>query len=81
MPPASVYVAPAFEAAAEQLEPRVRFAKVNTENEQRIAAQFGIQSIPTLVLFQHGRELPRQSRVLGTADIVRWVQNQEYPVG
>jgi len=67
-------MAPAFEQAAAQLEPRVRLAKLNTENEQTIGAQFGIRSIPTLALFKGGRELARQAGAMGSTDIVRWVQ-------
>jgi thioredoxin 2 len=67
-------MAPAFEQAAAQLEPRVRLAKLNTENERSIAAQYRIQSIPTLALFHHGREIARQPGAMGMADIVRWVQ-------
>jgi len=68
-------MAPAFEQAAAQLEPRIRLAKLNTEVEQTIAAQYGIRSIPTLALFQNGRELARQSgAMVATADIVRWAQ-------
>jgi len=66
-------MAPAFEQAAAQLEPRIRLAKLNTEAEQAIGAQYGIRSIPTLALFQNGQELTRQSGAMGTADIVRWV--------
>ncbi|MGB5473158.1 MAG: thioredoxin TrxC [Gammaproteobacteria bacterium] len=66
-------MAPAFEQAAAQLEPRARLAKLNTENEQGIATQFRIQSIPTLALFLNGRELARQPGAMSTADIVRWV--------
>ena len=69
-------MAPAFEQAAAQLEPRVRVAKLNTENEQAIAAQYRIQSIPTLALFHQGREIARQPGAMGLADIVRWVQAQ-----
>ncbi len=67
-------MAPAFELAARQLEPRVRLAKVNTEEEQSLGAQYGIRSIPTLVLFRGGREVARQAGAMGTTDIVRWVQ-------
>ena len=35
-----------------ELEPHVRLAKLNTENEQSIGARFGIRSIPTLALFR-----------------------------
>lgn len=69
-------MAPAFEQAAAQLEPHVRLAKVDTEQEQGLAARFGIRSIPTLILFRTGREVARQAGALGAADIVRWVQAQ-----
>jgi len=67
-------MAPAFSAAARQLEPQVRLAKLNTENEQTIAGEFGIRSIPTLALFRNGREIARQAGAMGTEDIVRWVR-------
>lgn len=67
-------MAPAFEQAAAQLEPRVRLAKVNTETEQTIGAQYAIRSIPTLMLFQNGREIAQQAGGMSTADIVHWTQ-------
>lgn len=67
-------MAPHFEVAARHLEPHVRLAKVNTEQEQALAAQLGIRSIPTLALFVGGREVARQPGAMGQADIVRWVQ-------
>jgi thioredoxin 2 len=66
-------MAPAFEAAAAQLEPRVRLAKVNTEEAQALAARLQIRSIPTLALFVGGREVARQPGAMGQSDIVRWV--------
>jgi thioredoxin 2 len=71
-------MAPAFEQAAAQLEPRVRLAKLNTENDQAIAGRFGIRSIPTLVLFRKGRELARQSGALGLRDILRWTESHAH---
>ena len=63
---------PAFAAAAAQLEPRLRLAKVDTEAEPQIAARYGIQSIPTLVLISKGREVSRQSGAMPTGAIVQW---------
>ncbi len=69
-------MAPAFEAAAAQLEPRVRLVKVNTEDEQHLAARFNIRSIPTLALFVGGREVARQPGAMrSAAEIARWVQS------
>ena len=67
-------MAPAFEQAADQLEPQVRLAKLNTEEVQTIAGEYGIRSIPTLVMFRNGVEVARQPGAMGAADIVRWVQ-------
>lgn len=67
-------MAPHFEAAARQLEPHVRLAKVNTEAEPELAARYGIRSIPTLALFVGGREVARQAGAMGQADLVRWTQ-------
>jgi len=68
-------MAPAFQQAAAQLEPRVRLAKLNTENEQSPGAQYNIRSIPTLAIFKNGQEIARQSGAMGKDDIVRWVEN------
>ena len=67
---------PAFEQAASVLEPGVRLAKLNTEDEQVIGSRLGIRSIPTMVLFRKGREIARQSGAMMAGDIVRWVQSQ-----
>lgn len=45
--------APVFEAASEKY-PEITFGKVDTEAEQALAAQAGISSIPTLMVFRDG---------------------------
>ena len=67
-------MAPQFEQAAGHLEPTVRLAKVNTEDEQALAGRFGIQAIPTMILFKHGKEVARQSGAMNAAGIENWVQ-------
>ncbi len=69
-------MAPHFEAAAAQLEPQVRFGKVDTEAQPALASRFGIRSIPTLILFRGGREVARHSGAIGSAEIVRWIQER-----
>jgi thioredoxin 2 len=67
-------MAPAFAAAAADLEPDVRLLKVDIDAEQAIAAQHAIQSIPTLVLFRDGCELARQTGAMERGRIVAWVR-------
>ncbi|MGA9572852.1 MAG: thioredoxin TrxC [Lysobacterales bacterium] len=69
-------MAPAYEKAAVALEPDVRLAKLNTEDEQQVAAQFDIRSIPTLVLFKDGKEIARQSGAMMGGQIEQWVRHQ-----
>lgn len=67
-------MAPVLDEAARTLEPRLRIAKVNTEREQMIGQQFGIRSIPTLALFQGGREIARQSGAMPLPQLVQWLR-------
>jgi len=72
-------MAPQFEQAAKQLEPRVRLAKINTEAEQALGARFNIRSIPTMKLFLHSKEVASQSGAMSAQDIVRWVNTVALP--
>ena len=65
-------MAPAFEAGATQLEPRVRLGKLDAEKEQALAARFRIGSTPTLVMVRRGRELARQSGAMPERAMVSW---------
>jgi thioredoxin 2 len=67
-------MAPQYAAAAAELEPAARLAKVNTDVETSLATEFGIRSIPTMAVFKGGREVARQSGAIGKSDIVRWVR-------
>jgi thioredoxin 2 len=67
-------MAPAFEAAAAQLEPDFRLGKLDTEAHQAIAGRYGIRSIPTMIVFSKGREVARQSGAMPANAIVDWAR-------
>ena len=67
-------MAPAFTEAAAILEPNMRLAKINTEQQQGLAARYAIRSIPTLILFRNGQEIARQAGALSKPDLVRWAE-------
>jgi hypothetical protein len=69
-------MAPHFKAAAQALEPHVRFLKVNTESVPALADRYGIRSIPTLVMFTKGREIARQAGAMQSKAIKQWVRQQ-----
>lgn len=67
-------MAPHFAAAAARL-PDVRFVKVDSDAAPRASAQFGIRSVPTLILFDKGRELARRSGVVPSGELVAWISS------
>ncbi|WP_296949769.1 thioredoxin TrxC [uncultured Massilia sp.] len=70
-------MAPAYAQAATRLEPRVRLLKVDTEASQDLAARYAIRSIPTIALFQGGREIARQAGAMDAGNLVAWVQSHK----
>ena len=67
-------MAPAFDEAAVRLEPRMRLGKLDTEAEPAIAARYGIQGIPTMILLRKGREVARISGAMPASSIVQWAE-------
>jgi len=67
-------MAPAFLQVAGALRGRAQLAKVNTEAEGVLAGQYGIRSIPTLVIFRGGREVARVSGALDAARLQHWIE-------
>jgi thioredoxin 2 len=65
--------APIFEQAAQQLEPKIRLAKLNTEDQQQVAGRWQIRSIPTLILFKAGKELSRVSGAMSLKQLKQWL--------
>ena len=69
-------MAPMFEQAARQLEPEIRLLKLNVDEAQATAAQFGVRGIPALLLFRNGQLLAQSSGVQSADTIVRWTRSQ-----
>jgi len=68
-----IAMAPYYEATASKLEPRLRFAKLNTQDEPGPGAQFNIRSIPTMVVFRNGKEIARQTGAMDSTTMTRWL--------
>ena len=69
-------MAPAFARAAQQLEPGIRLAKVNIDEEPALAQRFGVSSIPTMILVSQGREIDRIVGAHSEADLVNWASQR-----
>ena len=68
-------MAPAFEEAALAMPLQAQFVKVNTEEQQTLGAQYGIQSIPTLIVFKNGKEFDRLSGALSASRLQNCVRH------
>ena len=66
-------MAPEFEKAAQALEPRVRFAKLNSDDNQDLAGRLGIRGIPTMILYAGGKEKARTSGAMPASQIMQWI--------
>ncbi len=68
--------APVLEQATQQFEPRLRFAKLDTEANPGIATRLGIRSIPTLLAFRMGQEVARMSGAMPLSQFTSWLRQQ-----
>jgi len=66
-------MAPAFEEASVAMSLKAQFLKVNTEEHQQLGGEYGIRSIPTMVIFKNGKEVDRISGALSVQRIQNWV--------
>lgn len=56
---------PVIDELAEEYKDKVKFVKVNVDEEKEVASRFGIMSIPTIMIFKDGKEVERQMGFLG----------------
>ncbi|PDT77700.1 thioredoxin domain-containing protein [Bradyrhizobium sp. C9] len=67
-------MAPMFERAAGQLEPKVRLLKLNSDRAPATSSRLNVTGIPTLLLMRRGREIARHSGVMDARGIVAWAE-------
>jgi thioredoxin 1 len=68
-------IGPALEEIANEMAGKVKVAKVNVDENPGIASQFGIRSIPTLMLFKDGKLASQKVGAAPKGDLSRWIQS------
>jgi thioredoxin 2 len=66
-------MAPIFTNVTMSMEPSLRFAKVDTENQSSLAAGANIRSIPTIVLYKGGKEIARTAGAMDEGNLKTWI--------
>lgn len=72
-------LAPTLEALAAESEGRLAVAKVDVDENPELARRYGIQSIPTLILFRDGRAVDKRLGALPKDDLRHFVDAQAVP--
>ncbi|MFL4989652.1 MAG: thioredoxin [Microvirga sp.] len=67
-------IGPALEEIAAEMQGKVKIAKVNVDENPNIASQFGIRSIPTLMLFKGGKLAGQKVGAAPKGDLSKWIQ-------
>lgn len=67
---------PIFAEVAAKEAANWRFVKIDTEANQQLAARFAIRSIPSLVVFEKGKEKARQAGVMQASQLQQWLASQ-----
>ena len=68
-------IAPTVEEIAKEYAGKIKVGKVNVDDEMSLAAEYGIEVIPTLVFFKDGKVVKRTTGVLDKAEIQTIIAN------
>ena len=68
-------VAPVLEEIAKELNGKIKVGKLNVDENQKIATQFGISAIPTLLIFKNGQEIKKIVGFSGKPKLVQEINS------
>ena len=66
-------IAPALEEIAAELKGKVKIVKLNVDENPKVATQFGVRSIPTLLAFKDGQQVSSKVGAGPKSDLKRWI--------
>jgi thioredoxin 1 len=69
-------IAPIIEELSGELDGKAKIAKLDIESAQKVTSNYGVTSIPTLVLFKDGKEVDRVVGVKGKEELKGLVEQQ-----
>ncbi len=66
-------IGPSLEEISTEMAGKVKIAKINIDENPAVAAQFGIRSIPTLMLFKDGKLAGQKVGAAPKSELSRWI--------
>ena len=67
-------MSPILEQVNTQLQGKIRVAKIDTEKYPQLASQYGIEALPTLILFKQGQPINKIEGVMQAPDLARRIE-------
>lgn len=68
-------IAPALDEISKELEGKVKIVKMNVDENQQVPGQFGIRSIPTLMIFKGGKLAAQKVGAASKGDLSKWISS------
>ena len=66
-------IAPALDEISHEMEGKVKIVKLNVDENPAVAAQYGIRSIPTLLIFKNGQLASQKVGAVSKTDLSKWI--------
>ena len=71
-------LAPILQDVKANLGERISIIKIDVDKNQAVAAQYQVRGVPTMILFQNGKPLWRQSGVISKEDIIKIIVEKSH---
>ncbi|WP_304197495.1 thioredoxin [Flavobacterium alvei] len=66
-------LAPILKQVKDNLGERITILKIDVDKNQQLASKYQVRGVPTMILFQNGKQLWRQSGVISKEEIVKTI--------
>ena len=66
-------LAPVLKDVKDSLGERITILKIDVDKNQELASKYQVRGVPTIILFQNGKQLWRQSGVLSKDEIIKTI--------
>jgi thioredoxin 1 len=68
-------ISPALEEISNEMDGKVKIAKINVDENQELAVQYGVRSIPMLLMFKNGEIADQMIGAAPKAKLADWIKN------